>query len=89
MSEMTTELLERLMQRGLDDAVVFRQSYDRSTYSITFPYDPRIVAAIKTIPYRYRSYAPETKVWTVTEKRAHPLMGDLRDHGCRVEVIEA
>jgi hypothetical protein len=87
-SEMTTELLEQLMQRGLDDAVVFRQSHDRATYSITFPYDPRIVAAIKAIPSRYRAYAPETKTWTVTRGFANALMGNLREHGCWVEVIE-
>jgi hypothetical protein len=50
-SEMTTELLERLMRRSLDDAVVFRQSHDRASYNITFPYDPRIVAAIKALRF--------------------------------------
>jgi hypothetical protein len=53
-------------------------------YSVTFTYDPTVVAIVKTVPAYARTYEPATKMWMVDADHAQTLADDLRQAGYTV-----
>lgn len=69
----------------MNTPVVFDRHGD--TYTVTFSYDPDIVAVIKTLPGYARSWSPHTKHWFVDDDHAG-LAAALRELGCTVLGLE-
>ena len=57
--------------------------------TVSFPYDPDVVAIVKTIPASGRSWDPARKQWTVSDLYARELADTLQAEGYPVVGLTA
>lgn len=61
-----------------------RATPDTGGTRLTFPYDPDVIALVKTVPGHRRRYSATTKAWWIASTEITSLIGVLESAGHRV-----